>query len=108
MRIVDDTQLDFSDVLIAPKRSQLTSRKEAELSRHFTFLHSNHTWTGIPIISANMDHTGTVAMAHVLMESPMLTALCKFVKSSEWGWNKNIIQTVGLDQNLDELNYEGQ
>ena len=108
MRIIDDTKLDFSDVLITPKRSQLTSRKEADLSRNFTFLHSNHTWTGIPIIAANMDHTGTIAMAHVLMEYPMLTALCKFIKSSEWGWNKNIIQTVGLDQNLDELNYEGQ
>ncbi len=108
MRIIDDTKLDFSDVLISPKRSQLTSRKEADLTRNFTFLHSNHTWTGIPIIAANMDHTGTIAMAHVLMEYPMLTALCKFIKSSEWGWNKNIIQTVGLDQNLDELNYEGQ
>jgi len=108
MRIIDDTKLDFSDVLIAPKRSQLTSRKEAELSRHFTFLHSNHTWTGIPIIAANMDHTGTIAMAHVLMEYPMLTALCKFIKSSEWGWNKNIIQTVGLDQDLEELTNEAQ
>ena len=72
MRIIDDTKLDFSDVLITPKISQLTSRKEAELSRHFTFKHSNHTWTGIPIIAANMDHTGTIAMAHVLMEYPML------------------------------------
>ena len=105
MRIIDDTKLDFSDVLITPKRSQLTSRKEAELSRHFTFKHSNHTWTGIPIIASNMDHTGTIAMAHVLMEYPMLTALCKFVESTEWGWNKNIIRTVGLDQNLDELPY---
>ena len=106
MRIIDDTKLDFSDVLISPKRSQLTSRKEADLTRNFTFLHSNHTWTGIPIIAANMDHTGTIAMAHVLMEYPMLTALCKFIKSSEWGWNKNIIRTVGLDQNLDEQPYD--
>ena len=103
MRIIDDTKLDFSDVLITPKRSQLTSRKEADLTRHFTFKHSNHTWTGIPIIASNMDHTGTIAMAHVLMEYPMLTALCKFVESTEWGWNKNIIRTIGLDQNLDEL-----
>ena len=73
MRIIDDTKLDFSDVLITPKRSQLTSRKEAELSRHFTFKHSNHTWTGIPIIAANMDHTGTIAMAHVLMEYPTVS-----------------------------------
>ena len=108
MRIIDDTKLDFSDVLISPKRSQLTSRKEADLSRNFTFLHSNHTWTGIPIIAANMDHTGTIAMAHVLMEYPMLTALCKFIKSSEWGWNKNIIQTIGLDQDLEELTNEAQ
>ena len=104
MRIIDDTKLDFSDVLITPKRSQLTSRKEADLTRHFTFIHSNYTWTGIPIIASNMDHTGTIAMAHVLMEFPMLTALCKFVESTEWGWNKNIIQTIGLDQNLDDSN----
>ena len=108
MRIIDDTKLDFSDVLISPKRSQLTSRKEADLTRNFTFLHSNHTRTGIPIIAANMDHTGTIAMAHVLMEYPMLTALCKFIKSSEWGWNKNIIRTVGLDQNLDEQPYDSE
>ena len=102
MRIIDDTKLDFSDVLISPKRSQLTSRKDADLTRKFTFKHSQHTWEGVPIIASNMDHTGTIAMAHVLMEFPMLTALCKFVKSTEWGWNKNIIQTIGLDKNLDD------
>ena len=106
MRIIDDVKLDFSDVLIAPKRSQLTSRKEAILTREFKFKHSNHTWAGIPIIASNMDHTGTNAMAHVLMEYHILTALCKFVKSTEWGWNKNIIRTIGLDQNLDNLPYD--
>ena len=62
MRILEDTKLDFSDVLISPKRSTLTSRKDAELSRHFTFRYSNHTWTGIPIVASNMDHTGTYKM----------------------------------------------
>ncbi len=106
MRIIDDIKLDFNDILIAPKRSQLTSRKEAILTRKFTFKHSKYTWTGIPIIASNMDHTGTIAMAHVLMEYPILTALCKFVESTEWGWNKNIIRTIGLDQNLDDLPYD--
>ena len=106
MRIIDDTKLDFSDVLISPKRSQLTSRKDADLTRTFTFKHSRHEWSGVPIIASNMDHTGTIAMAHVLMEYPILTALCKFVESMEWGWNKNIIRTIGLDQNLDNLPYD--
>ena len=101
MRIIDDTKLDFADVLISPKRSQLTSRKEAELTRKFTFKHSNDKWTGIPIVASNMDHTGTIAMCHVLMEYPMLTALCKFVESSEWGWNENIMRTIGLDNDLE-------
>ena len=101
MRIIDDTKLDFDDVLISPKRSQLTSRKDADLTRKFTFKHSSDIWTGIPIVASNMDHTGTIAMCHVLMEYPMLTALCKFVESSEWGWNENIMRTVGLDNDLD-------
>jgi len=101
MRIIADTKLDFSDVLISPKRSQLTSRKEADLTRKFKFKHSNDIWTGIPIVASNMDHTGTIAMCHVLMEYPMLTALCKFVESSEWGWNENIMRTIGLDNDLE-------
>ena len=106
MRIQDDIKLDFDDVLIKPKRSTLVSRKKVNLERTFKFKHSNSRWTGIPIIASNMDHTGTIAMAHVLMEVPMLTALCKFVESSEWGWNMNIIRTIGLDQNLDEQPYD--
>ena len=101
MRIIDDTKLDFDDVLIFPKRSQLTSRKDADLTRKFTFKHSSDSWTGIPIVASNMDHTGTIAMEHVLMKYPMLTALCKFVDSSEWGWNENIMRTVGLDNDLE-------
>jgi len=101
MRIIDDTKLDFDDVLISPKRSQLTSRKDADLTRKFTFKHSSDIWTGIPIVASNMDHTGTIAMCHVLMKYPMLTALCKFVESSEWGWNDNIMRTVGLDNDLE-------
>ena len=37
MRIEEDIKLDFTDVLIRPKRSTLVSRKNAELDRKFTF-----------------------------------------------------------------------
>ncbi len=103
MRIIDDTKLDFSDVLISPKRSQLTSRKDADLTRTFTFKHSRHQWSGIPIIASNMDHTGTYKVNVVLTGHKMLTALCKFEKFQV---RENLIQTIGLDKNLDELDYD--
>ena len=105
MRIIDDTKLDFSDVLISPKRSQLTSRKDADLTRQFTFKHSRHEWSGVPIIASNMDHTGTIGMYNVLSEHKMLTALCKFTRWPQNGW-QYLIQTIGLDQNLDDLDYD--
>ena len=112
MRIIDDTKLDFSDVLISPKRSQLTSRKDADLTRQFTFKHSRHEWSGVPIIASNMDHTGTLKMHGVLSQYDMLTALCKFENwfdawiPSQTEPDSNLIQTIGLDRNLDELDYD--
>ncbi len=112
MRIIDDTKLDFDDVLISPKRSQLTSRKDARLTREFIFKHSYHTWEGVPIVASNMDHTGTHEMYRALKDFGMLTALCKFVTwielrkfTSDNSWS-HLIQTIGLDKNLDELDYD--
>ncbi len=83
MRIEEDVKLDFTDVLIRPKRSTLVSRKNAELDRIFTFKYSKHHWKGVPIVASNMDHTGTIKMSEVLGEHNMLTALCKFEKFPE-------------------------
>ena len=77
MRIDEDVKLDFKDVLIRPKRSTLTSRNDVRLEKDYTFLHSGKLFRGIPIIAANMDHTGTFAMADKLAEYHMLAALHK-------------------------------
>ena len=103
MRIVDDVKLDFSDVLIRPKRSTLESRKNAKLERTFRFKHSKQSWTGVPIIAANMDHTGTWPMNKALVKHGMLTAICKFLHYIPL---KNAIKTIGLDYNLDEIEYD--
>lgn len=84
MRIEYDVKLDFKDVLIRPKRSVLKSRAEVSLEREFKFRHSQTTWHGVPIIAANMDHTGTFAMAEALAEHKLLTALDKFLPLPEW------------------------
>jgi hypothetical protein len=53
-RIEDDIKLDFKDVLFRPKRSTLKSRSEVDLNRTYTFKHSKKTWTGVPVVAANM------------------------------------------------------
>lgn len=78
MRILEDLQLDFDDVLILPKRSATASRKDVDLDKHYVGLHSNYPIHGIPIIAANMDSTGTFAMAKKLWKQNCLTALHKF------------------------------
>ena len=103
MRIEEDVKLDFTDVLIRPKRSTLISRKNAELDRNFTFKYSKHIWKGVPIVASNMDHTGTFDMWSVLSSHNMLTALCKF---EEYPVDDNILglsylmKTIGLDDDL--------
>src|SRR5271169_2595942 len=66
MRIETDVKLDFKDVLIRPKRSTLNTRSAVDVDRAFRFLHTGSEWKGFPLIAANMDVTGTMAMAHTL------------------------------------------
>jgi hypothetical protein len=37
MRFENDMKLDYKDVLLCPKRSKLTSRKEVDLKRSFKY-----------------------------------------------------------------------
>ena len=81
MRIEDDVKLDFKDVLIRPKRSTLSSRKEVDLSRTYKFRHSKTEWTGVPIMASNMDGVGTLEMAHALYQHRMFTCLVKNIST---------------------------
>lgn len=76
MRLLEEEQLDFSDVLILPQRSTIKSRKDVSIDREFKFLHSGRTWCGFPIVAANM-LTGTFEMAKTLSARSMMTALHK-------------------------------
>lgn len=78
MKIESDTKLDFNNVLIRPKRSSLSSRSQVNLEREFKFPHSTLIWNGVPIISANMDTTGTFEVYNSLKKHNVLTAMNKF------------------------------
>ncbi len=84
MRIEQDIKLGFKDVLIRPKRSNLKSRAQVQLERDFKFLHSDLSWTGIPVMAANMDTVGTFEMALALSGNKLFTAIHKHYSPSQW------------------------
>jgi GMP reductase len=110
MRIENEILLDFQDVLIRPKRSTLSSRKEVDLHRTFTFKHSKQSWTGIPIMAANMDGVGTLHMAETLNKNDMFTCLVKSYDSAglehfdgNLNFNKVAVSTGTSDNDFNKL-----
>ena len=83
MRVEHDVKLTFDDVLIRPKRSTLVSRSDVTLVRDFKFRHSDTTWTGVPIVAANMDTTGVFGVSRILQNHRMLTCLQKFYSTKQ-------------------------
>jgi len=108
MHIENEVKYDFSDVLIKPKRSYYTSRKEVDLERLFKFKWSNLSWKGIPIVAANMDTVGTIGSAEVLSKHKVLTCLHKFHSADELkkvssGIKKYVAITTGVAEGLQTL-----
>jgi GMP reductase len=97
MRIEQGLKLDYSNVLLRPKRSTLGSRKDVGLTRNYTFRNyvptemsmevlrpeSHPAYKGIPIMAANMDGVGTMEMADTLAELGMFTCLVKTYEEQE-------------------------
>lgn len=104
MRIEEDVKLDFKDVLIRPKRSTLSSRKEVNISREYKFRWSKQVFNGVPVISANMDGVGTLEMAKAFAKdgNGLTVALHKhygldeLVKYYEEFGNENVWYSIGV------------
>lgn len=94
MRIENDVKLDYSDVLFRPKRSTMGSRSQVSLERTYTFRNSKQSYTGIPIMAANMDGVGTVEMAKALAKHNMFTCLVK--TESYVPVTKNVAVSTGI------------
>ena len=108
MHIEKEVKYDFSDVLIKPKRSYYTSRKEVDLERKFKFKWSELTWKGIPVVASNMDTVGTIGSAKVLSKYNTLTCLHKFHTAEELlkipnSIKKNVAITIGIAEGLQIL-----
>lgn len=106
MRIESDIKLDFNDVLIRPKRSTLSSRKEVNLERTYVFKHSELKWGGIPIMAANMDGVGTFAMAEELSKLKLFTCLVKSYDADAWLSNKANLKYVAVSTGTGDQDFQ--
>ena len=113
MRIENEIKIDYKDVLLRPKRSTLTSRKEVDLNRSFTFRNSLKSYYGIPIMAANMDGVGTQRVASELARQGLFTCLVKhysaeditnylhefsLMNEKEYGVTGSVAVSVGITQ----------
>ena len=119
MKIEDDIKLDFADVLIRPKRSNLDSRNKVQLLREFKFTLPNRefSWTGVPIMASNMDTIGTFVMADAMHRHDAMCAIHKYYTEDDWdthfsGWMRNnsgqcnVVYTMGMGdptKNFEEI-----
>jgi GMP reductase len=100
MRIENEIKLDYSDVLIRPKRSDARSRKDVKLERTFRFKHSSIELDCLPIIASNMDGVGTVAMAEKLHH--VYKALT-FLTKSEYDIDARYPLNFGIPVGLNDI-----
>lgn len=78
MRIIEEIQLDFNDVLIRPARSDFKSRSEANIFRKFE-KKDRQTFDCIPICCANMDSIAMPKMAKIFVKKGLLCAMEKHI-----------------------------
>ena len=106
MLICDDIKLDYSNVLIRPKRSTITSRFDVYMKRTYKFVHSKNEWTGIPIMASNMDTVGTPEMYQSLKNYNMLTCFHKFMDINNYPPNERNRYAISIgirDEDYDKL-----
>ena len=84
MRINFEKKLNFEDVLLEPKRSTLSSRKDVDMTRKFTFRNSGKVVQCLPIFASYMDGVGTFSMAREMQKHKMMTVITKSTTLEQW------------------------
>lgn len=79
-----ETKLDFSDVLIKPRYSTLSSRKDVAVETRFVTKWAKKEIVGIPVFVSNMDTTGTFTMARACAKYKMFTVIHKHYSFDDW------------------------
>ena len=77
MQIVDSVQLDFSDVLIKPRRSSIDSRSKVNITRDYKFKWCPSVIKGTGIMQSNMGTIGNFEVSRKMLEQGLFACLHK-------------------------------
>lgn len=95
MLINPEIKLNFSDVMIRPKRTSLDSRSQVTLDRVFKPKYGSQ-FQGIPVMASNMA-TGTFNMLDTFSKYGMFVSIAKFASN---GWINTSLSTSHLATRL--------
>ena len=84
MHLDTEIKLNYDDVLLKPKLSTLSSRRDVDMTRTFTIRNSKESYTCCPIVASNMDGVGTFSMAKILQEHKIMTVITKSTTLDQW------------------------
>lgn len=90
--------LNYSDVLIKPRPTHITSRSLVKLDMYFIYAYNIGHYL-VPIIASNMDTVGTFEMAEAFYEHNMMVALHKHYTVDE------LLAFYLKNQNTNIMNY---
>ena len=77
MQIINETQLDFSDVLIGPRRSSIDSRSKVDITRTYKFKWCPYVIKGTGIMQSNMGTIGNFKVSKKMLENGLFACLHK-------------------------------
>ena len=93
MQIINETQLDFSDVLIKPRRSSIDSRSKVDITREYKFKWCPYVIKGTGIMQANMGTIGNFEVSRSMLDNGLFACLHKHHNIDELiGFYKELIK----------------
>lgn len=112
MQIINEEQLDFSDVLIKPRRSSIDSRSKVDITREYKFKWCPRIIKGTGIMQANMGTIGNFDISKRMLANGLFACLhkhhsvedlIKFYNSPQVPWDRCLLGIGLRDDGIEKL-----
>ena len=94
IKLITSSKLNFGDVLIVPQKSFVHSRSRVGIQCEYEFKYSPHKWSGVPIMSSNMDTVTNEQTAAILSDNNWISVFPKHFNQVWHARNSNFLPPV--------------